>query len=195
MKMYDEDFLRRLKENEEYDELDAKLRPRLIEPKLLDDSNFRERKCEMIKKEGEREIGEMCDEIFLWIKKVLRAWGEALEQKYHEPTNEVIKRKFAIMHDTNEELRSLDQVLKSRSGDAGMIRSIYYIMNCCLIREYIQANDRYIELSIGNAPWPMGVAMLGITVRRNVERLTYVLDNEMTRKWMQGIKRLITVSQ
>jgi hypothetical protein len=41
----------------------------------------------------------------------------------------------------------------------------------------------------------MGVAMLGITVRKNAERLSYVLDNEITRKWMQGIKRLITVSQ
>jgi len=59
----------------------------------------------------------------------------------------------------------------------------------------VQANTRYIELSIGNAPWPMGVAMLGITVRKNAERLSYVLDNEITRKWMQGIKRLVTVSQ
>lgn len=50
-------------------------------------------------------------------------------------------------------------------------------MNCCLIREYVQANTRYIELSIGNAPWPMGVAMLGITVRRNAEKVSYVLDN------------------
>ena len=76
-----------------------------------------------------------------------------------------------------------------------MIKSIYFIMNCCLIREYIQANDRYIELSIGNAPWPMGEAMLGIKVRRNIEKLTYVLDSEMTRKWMQGIKRLMSISQ
>lgn len=58
-----------------------------------------------------------------------------------------------------------------------MIESIYHIMNCCLIREYVQANNRYIELSIGKAPWPMGVAMLGITVRKNAERLSYVLDN------------------
>lgn len=50
-------------------------------------------------------------------------------------------------------------------------------MNCCLIREYVHANGRYIDLSIGKAPWPMGVAMLGITVRRNTERLSFVLDN------------------
>lgn len=76
-----------------------------------------------------------------------------------------------------------------------MIRSIYHIMNCCLVREYIQANDKYIDLSIGNAPWPMGIAMLSITVKRNAPKVSHVLDEEMTRKWMQSLKRFITVSQ
>lgn len=76
-----------------------------------------------------------------------------------------------------------------------MIRSVYYIMNCCLIREYITANDRYIDLSIGNAPWPLGIAMLSITVRRNSPKVSHVLSDELTRKWMQSIKRFITVCQ
>lgn len=76
-----------------------------------------------------------------------------------------------------------------------MIVSIYHIMNCCLVREYIQANDKYIDLSVGNAPWPMGVAMLSITVRRNAPKVSHVLDEEMSRRWMLTIKRLISVSQ
>jgi pre-mRNA-splicing factor 18 len=68
-------------------------------------------------------------------------------------------------------------------------------MNCCLVREYIQANDKYIDLSIGNAPWPMGIAMLSITVKRNAPKVSHVLDEEMSRKWMQTIKRFISVSQ
>lgn len=28
-------------------------------------------------------------------------------------------------------------------------------------REYRQANDSYLQLSIGNAPWPIGVADIG----------------------------------
>ena len=58
-----------------------------------------------------------------------------------------------------------------------MIKAVYYIMNCCLIREYITANDRYIDLSIGNAPWPLGVAMLSITVRRNAPKVSHVLND------------------
>lgn len=37
--------------------------------------------------------------------------------------------------------------------------------------------------------------MLGITVRRNAQRISHILNDEMSRKWMQAIKRLLTVSQ
>jgi pre-mRNA-splicing factor 18 len=67
--------------------------------------------------------------------------------------------------------------LKQKAGDKDMIISTYHIMNCCLVREFIQAHDKYIELSIGTAPWPMGVAMLGITVKRNALRLSHVLND------------------
>ena len=68
-------------------------------------------------------------------------------------------------------------------------------MNCCLVREYIQANDKYMDLSIGNAPWPMGIAMLSLTIRRNAPKVCHVLDEEMSRRWMLAIKRCISVSQ
>jgi hypothetical protein len=50
-------------------------------------------------------------------------------------------------------------------------------------------------MSIGNAPWPMGAIMLGITVRKNTPRLAHVLNDPISRRWTQSIKRLITVSQ
>lgn len=91
--------------------------------------------------------------------------------------------------------KGLFKVLKNKSGDKEMIVSIYHIVNSCIVREYVQANIMYYDLSVGKAPWPMGVAMLGITVKKNAQRLSYVLNDEMTRKWVQGIKRLITLSQ
>ena len=37
----------------------------------------------MIEKEDESiTFDQMCDEVYLWIKKVLRDWGQALDQKY-----------------------------------------------------------------------------------------------------------------
>uniref|UniRef100_Q99633-2 Isoform 2 of Pre-mRNA-splicing factor 18 n=1 Tax=Homo sapiens TaxID=9606 RepID=Q99633-2 len=28
-----------------------------------------------------------------------------------------------------------------------------------LLREYVKANDAYLQMAIGNAPWPIGVTM------------------------------------
>lgn len=32
------------------------------------------------------------------------------------------------------------------------------------VREYLKANDAYLQLSIGNAPWPIGVTMVGVSL-------------------------------
>ena len=138
----------------------------------------------------------MCDEIFLWVQKILRDWNRALEQKYNnQELREKYRENWARYDESAVDIRSFLHVLRNRGGDKDMIRSIYHIMNCCLVRQYIQANDKYIDLSIGNAPWPMGVAMLSITVRRNAPKVSHVLDQEMSRKWMQTLKRFISVSQ
>ena len=127
---------------------------------------------------------------------MLRDWNRALEQKYNtEELRQKYQVNWARYEESAADVRSLFHVLKNRGGNKDMIRSIYHIMNCCLIREYIHANDKYIDLSIGNAPWPMGVAMLSITVKRNAPKVSHVLDEEMTRRWMQSLKRFITVSQ
>jgi hypothetical protein len=53
MKNYDEEFQMKLKEQEEFNELDAKYRDRLIEPRLGDDIQYIKKKSEMIVNEQE----------------------------------------------------------------------------------------------------------------------------------------------
>lgn len=64
------------------------------------------------------------------------------------------------------------------------------------IREYLRANDAYIRLSIGNAPWPIGVTMVGIHERSGREKIfsnnvAHVLNDETSRKYIQSLKRLV----
>jgi len=81
-------------------------------------------------------------------------------------------------------------------------------------RQYQRANDAYLRLSIGNAPWPIGVTMVGwvpfstslpnplITLPRIHERsarekistdqVAHVLNDEVSRKYIQSLKRLVT---
>lgn len=43
--------------------------------------------------------------------------------------------------------------------------------NLWCILYYIQANDAYLQMAIGNAPWPIGVTMVGIHARTGREKI------------------------
>ena len=67
-------------------------------------------------------------------------------------------------------------------------------------RDYILANEKYMEMAIGNAPWPIGVTNAGIHARPGRERIYsknvgHVLNDEKQRRYIQGLKRLMTKCQ
>lgn len=64
----------------------------------------------------------------------------------------------------------------------------------------LQANDSYLQMAIGNAPWPIGVTMVGIHARTGREKIfsknvAHVLNDETQRKYIQALKRLMTKCQ
>jgi hypothetical protein len=66
--------------------------------------------------------------------------------------------------------------------------------------DYLAAMDQYIKLAIGNAPWPIGVTMVGIHERSAREKIhtnsvAHIMNDETTRKYLQSIKRLMTLCQ
>ena len=63
-------------------------------------------------------------------------------------------------------------------------------------RSYQQANDAYLRLSIGNAAWPIGVTSIGLHERSAQEGISegviaHVLNDEVSRKWIQAVKRSV----
>jgi len=61
-------------------------------------------------------------------------------------------------------------------------------------RNYMYANDIYLRLAIGNAPWPIGVTSVGIHERSAREKISHVMNqhgqahimnDEATRKFLQ----------
>ena len=51
----------------------------------------------------------------------------------------------------------------------GRIAEIVYYMQQ---RQYQRANDSYLRLSIGNAPWPIGVTMVGYEAQKYKDSAT-----------------------
>ena len=67
-------------------------------------------------------------------------------------------------------------------------------------RDYLAAMDEDIRLAIGNAPWPIGVTMVGIHERSAHEKIctnsvAHIMNDETTRKYLQSVKRLVTFCQ
>lgn len=56
-----------------------------------------------------------------------------------------------------------------------------------------------MRLSIGNAPWPLGVGSVTMHERSADSKISnqvaHALNDETQRKWIQSIKRLMTFAQ
>lgn len=87
------------------------------------------------------------------------------------------------------QIKPLLKLLKKRKVSLEILDSLYLIVQYCLMKEYIRAHDKYVELAIGNSPWPMGVTMVGIHERSgrsriNTSQIAHVLNDETTRKYL-----------
>ncbi|POY75042.1 hypothetical protein BMF94_2018 [Rhodotorula taiwanensis] len=140
-------------------------------------------------------------QIYHAFKRVLKEWEQSLADR-----PEAVKRSnqgkmaAATQATSAEYLKPLFKSLRKRELEPDVLRNIAEIAYYMQIREYLKANDAYLRLSIGNAPWPIGVTMVGIHERAGRERIfsdnvAHVLNDETSRKYIQSLKRLLTFAQ
>ncbi|XP_005107279.1 pre-mRNA-splicing factor 18 [Aplysia californica] len=139
--------------------------------------------------------------VLRFFKYVMKKWGEALNERPEEEKR-IIKGKMASAthSQTVSYLKPLFRKLKHKDVDEGLLESIVEIVLFMMDRNYIKANDSYLEMAIGNAPWPIGVTMVGIHARTGREKISsryvaHVLNDETQRKYIQAVKRLLTQCQ
>ena len=97
-------------------------------------------------------------------------------------------------------LKPLLRLLRKEQLNQEILDGLYLVVQYTLVKEYVKAHDKYLELSIGNAPWPMGVTMVGIHERSGRSRIfssqvAHILNDETQRKYLQSVKRLMKVCQ
>jgi pre-mRNA-splicing factor 18 len=68
-------------------------------------------------------------------------------------------------------MKPLFKLLKKKKADESILLHVSNIADFAEEREYVKANDSYMRLSIGNAPWPLGVTGVGIHARSAMERI------------------------
>jgi len=134
--------------------------------------------------------------------KLLKEWEQTLNDP-PDPVKKSAQGKIATatMKQTQKYIRPLFRLLKNKTIPEDILKALVRIVHHCKNeRNYIKANDEYLRLAIGNAPWPMGVTMVGIHERSAREKIfskqvAHILNDETQRKYIQSVKRLMTFCQ
>ncbi|KAI8323783.1 Prp18-domain-containing protein [Martensiomyces pterosporus] len=139
--------------------------------------------------------------LYVYFKRTLYEWEDYLATRPEaERRSAEGKMAAATQRQSADYLKPFFRSLKHRKFEADVMARITEIARNTLDREYMKANDAYLQLSIGNAPWPVGVTQVGIharAARENIfaNKVAHVLNDETQRKWIQSIKRLMRFAQ
>ncbi|WVQ73647.1 hypothetical protein IAR50_003227 [Cryptococcus sp. DSM 104548] len=139
--------------------------------------------------------------IYYALKGVLKEWEAWMDNRPEEIRRSTQgKMAAATQVQSAQSLKPLFRSLRSRDLAPDVLRLLAEIVHHMQSRAYQKANDAYLRLSIGNAAWPIGVTSVGIHERSAREKIgqdniAHVLNDEVSRKYIQAVKRLLTFSQ
>lgn len=139
---------------------------------------------------------------------ILREWEAALLQEQQIQKGEggggsdtmAARQAYSTMVQCKQTMTPLFRKFEKADLDDSVLGSVVEIVRAAQERRYVDANDEYLRLSIGKAAWPIGVTMVGIHERSAREKLHngergHVMGDEVTRKYLQSIKRCLTFAQ
>lgn len=136
-----------------------------------------------------------------FITLILKLWNDQLQNRLtEEKMGTKGKLLGATYTQTQVYLKPLLRKLKSFSVPDDILDSLTEIVLHLLNRNYLKASGAYLQMAIGNAPWPIGVTMVGIHARTGREKIfsknvAHVMNDETQRKYIQALKRLMTKCQ
>ncbi|EFJ34458.1 hypothetical protein SELMODRAFT_405809 [Selaginella moellendorffii] len=143
---------------------------------------------------------ELCDEdkILVFFKRLIQEWEQ--EIKARPDAEKRGGRIVATFKQCSRYLKPLFKLCSKKLLPDDIRQALVIVVDCCRRRDYLAAMDQYIKLAIGNAPWPIGVTMVGIHERSAREKIyansvAHIMNDETTRKYLQSIKRLMTLCQ
>ncbi|CAN1246773.1 Pre-mRNA-splicing factor 18 [Linum grandiflorum] len=146
---------------------------------------------------------DLCDEdkILVFFKRLLNEWHQELDEMPDaEKRTAKGKSMVATFKQCARYLSPLFKFCRKKVLGNDIRRALMIMVNFCMERDYLAAMDHYIKLAIGNAPWPIGVTMVGIHERSAREKIytnsvAHIMNDETTRKYLQSVKRLMTFCQ
>lgn len=150
-----------------------------------------------------------CDFIRAWVRKALKIWEKELADKPDEEKKTAkVKTEVAAHRQVRRDVRPLQKRLRMYVLQEFLLDKINVIVKHAEQRDYRAASEAYLDLSIGKAAWPVGIGCGGSMLMedaiglhdkfnrmKNVKDNSTALNDDVTRKYVQAVKRLMNVAQ
>ncbi|KAK1357456.1 Pre-mRNA-splicing factor 18 [Heracleum sosnowskyi] len=197
------DFLRDIVELKKRQKMGANRKRKMSREERSEDNDGGGGDDEEDLKRMRSDFEELCDEdkIVVFFKRLLIEWKQEL-QAMTDMDKRTAKGKstVAMFQQCARYLNPLFKFCRKKILQDDIRQALMLMVNCCKKRDYLAAMDHYIRMSIGNAPWPIGVTMVGIHERSAREKIhtssvAHIMNDETTRKYLQSVKRLMTFCQ
>ena len=142
------------------------------------------------------------NELFNWINLVLEDWESYIKESIPNKriNSKVVSKELEKYQQCSQNVKPLLTLLQERKLNQVILDKLFTVMVFAENKDLLNANDRYIDLSIGNAAWPMGLTMVGIHQRTGKSSISpaqvaYILNDEITKKYLQSIRRILSFLQ
>jgi len=138
--------------------------------------------------------------ILTWIDKIMNLWDQEIAKLPQTGLTAAQRGEKAAATECAERIEPLREALLERKLDKAILDRLVGIVRECEQREYRRAFSEYLQLTIGNAPWPIGVTMVGIHARSGREKIAeakvqHIMKDEVKSAYLTSVKRLMSRCQ
>lgn len=155
------------------------------------------------------ELMDRCDFIRSYVRKTMKAWEKDLADRPEDvKASAMCKKEINHHRQARRDIRPLQKRLRMYRLEEFLLDKLYPIMQKAEEREYRQAAEAYLDLSIGKAAWPVGIGCGGSMLMEdaiglhdrfnrmaNVKDIAYALNDDVVRKYVQALKRLMSMAE
>ena len=142
------------------------------------------------------------NELYNWINLTLEDWESYIKESISNKRikSNIVSKELEKYQQCSQNVKPLLNLLQEKKLNQVILDKLFTVMVFAENKDLLNANDRYIDLSIGNAAWPMGLTMVGIHQRTGKSSISpaqvaYILNDEITKKYLQSIRRILSFLQ
>mmetsp|Transcript_41541 Transcript_41541/g.50357 ORF Transcript_41541/g.50357 Transcript_41541/m.50357 type:complete len:437 (-) Transcript_41541:466-1776(-) len=152
-------------------------------------------------KEMARQQMSVPERIITFFQKVTADWTEEIQNMTEEYLMSMEGKLLLTTYEiTTKNFKPMYKELRKNNLPDDLMRGLYLMVCHMEKRDYRAAMDVYLKMAVGNAPWPIGVTMVGIHERSAREKIfsqtqAHIMHDEASRKFLQSVKRCISFCQ